>query len=211
MSQQMGILFVLGNQILSRGIRNLIGGLMPEAILSDQFDASKEFAPELIVFDSHENIGELRKVYSQAKFVCLDMGLKDAEIACLIFCHGVNGIVAPQVDSQILCKALRAVYRGEYWIGQDYMKKAIENRSKVTAQRYPLEFSEQDKRIVSLIVEGRKNSEIADVLCLSESTIKAHISRIYRSLQVKNRAQLTGLASRNHSSSPLSAASPFSK
>jgi LuxR family transcriptional regulator, positive regulator of biofilm formation len=203
MGQQMRIIFVLGSRVLSQGVRNIVGGLMPEAIFADQFSASEGFAPELVVFDSQENVVELRKLYSQARFVCLDMGLKDAEIACLVFCHGVNGIVAPQADSPMLCKALRAVHRGDYWIGQDYLKIAIENRSNISRQKYPLEFSEQDKRIVSLIVEGRKNSEIAEVLCLSESTIKAHVSRIYRSLQVKNRAQLTRLISRNHFSSPL--------
>lgn len=199
----MRLLIVLGSQILSQGVRNIVGGLMPEAIFVDQFSSSERFAPELVVFDSQENVFELKKLYPQARFVCLDMGLKDAEIACLVFFHGINGIVAPQVDSKMLCKALLAVHRGEFWIGQDYLKKAIENRSHISGQKYPREFSEQDKHIVSLIVEGRKNSEIADVLCLSESTIKAHVSRIYRSLQVKSRSQLTRLVSFNQFSSPL--------
>ena len=53
--------------------------------------------------------------------------------------------------------------------------------------------SAQDKKIVSFIAEGCQNLEIAEKLCLSEPTIKAHLSRVYQTLNVKNRAQLACL------------------
>ena len=55
--------------------------------------------------------------------------------------------------------------------------------------------SNQDMRIVDLVVEGRKNKDIATCMCLSESTVKSHVSRIYKKLNVKNRTQLATLLS----------------
>jgi DNA-binding NarL/FixJ family response regulator len=54
--------------------------------------------------------------------------------------------------------------------------------------------SDQDRKIIALITRGQKNSEIAAELCLSEPTIKAHVSRIYKMLNVRNRSQLVTLA-----------------
>ncbi len=41
--------------------------------------------------------------------------------------------------------------------------------------------------VMNFVALGMSNSEIAEELCLSESTIKAHVSRVIKKLGVKNR------------------------
>lgn len=53
--------------------------------------------------------------------------------------------------------------------------------------------SERELEIIQLVAQGRSNKEIADVLFISLQTVKDHISRIYRKLDVSNRVQLTNL------------------
>lgn len=189
----MKILLFVGNQILTQGLRRIMSDVLPEAILADQFSLCGPFEPDLVLFDSHEDVNLLKMQHRDAKFVCLDLGLTDSEIACLIFAHGVRGIIPPRLDAQMLGKALLAVHHGEVWIGHDYLGMAMRQQSLADASQVHA-LSAQDRKIVALIVDGRSNSEIADTLCLSESTIKNHVSRIYKSLKVKNRAQLAHLA-----------------
>ncbi len=55
-------------------------------------------------------------------------------------------------------------------------------------------FSPRERQIVTLLVKGSSNQEIADRLGLRLQTVKNHLSRIYRKLGVPNRVQLAVLA-----------------
>jgi DNA-binding NarL/FixJ family response regulator len=89
------------------------------------------------------------------------------------------------------------VHSGEIWIEQKHLKILI-NKGKTLPDGGGVKgLSIQDRRIVEFISQGYKNSEIAESLCLSEPTIKAHISRIYKMLKVKNRVQLACMAQDN--------------
>jgi len=46
--------------------------------------------------------------------------------------------------------------------------------------------------VASLVAEGKMNKEIAAALWISEKTVEAHLSRIFRKLGIRNRAELAG-------------------
>jgi LuxR family transcriptional regulator of csgAB operon len=50
-----------------------------------------------------------------------------------------------------------------------------------------VELTSQEKAILRLLAEKRKNAEIAGVLFIIEGTVKRHLWNIYRKLGVKNR------------------------
>ena len=50
--------------------------------------------------------------------------------------------------------------------------------------------------VLALISEGKSNKLIADLLNMSESTVKAHVKQIIRRLNVSNRTQAALLATR---------------
>ena len=85
------------------------------------------------------------------------------------------------------------------WEKDEFLKKVI-NSSKAHMLQYPMylkaeqsgeigEFSNSEKAVMSLLVLGEKNSEIAERLCVSENTVKYHLKNIYQKLQVKSRSQ----------------------
>jgi two-component system, NarL family, response regulator LiaR len=59
-----------------------------------------------------------------------------------------------------------------------------------------LKLSAREFEVLTLIVEGRSNSEIARVLYLSENTIKTHVRGILNKLGVSDRVQAAVLAVR---------------
>jgi non-specific serine/threonine protein kinase len=57
--------------------------------------------------------------------------------------------------------------------------------------RYPADLSEREVEVLRLVAAGLTNAEIAEQLFLSPRTIQAHLSRIYRKLGVRTRAEAT--------------------
>jgi DNA-binding CsgD family transcriptional regulator len=54
----------------------------------------------------------------------------------------------------------------------------------------PKNLTETEQRVASLAAEGRSNKEIAAALFVSAHTIEAHLSRVYRKLEIRSRAEL---------------------
>jgi NarL family two-component system response regulator LiaR len=52
--------------------------------------------------------------------------------------------------------------------------------------------------VLALMVEGLNNTEIAEKLFVSPSTIKSHVSHILRKLDVTSRTEAAALAVRHH-------------
>ena len=60
-------------------------------------------------------------------------------------------------------------------------------------QAYHKRITSREREVIALIVEGKKNKEIADVLFVDVSTIKSHINSIYRKTGVSNRQSLIAI------------------
>lgn len=53
--------------------------------------------------------------------------------------------------------------------------------------------SEREREIIRLLLDGRTNREIGDVLCISSHTVKNHVYSVYRKAGIRNRVQLAHL------------------
>ncbi len=60
------------------------------------------------------------------------------------------------------------------------------------------ELSPQERQVFRLLAEGRSRQEIAEVLVISLNTVKTHLQRIYRKLNVTNRFEAYEVARRLH-------------
>lgn len=58
--------------------------------------------------------------------------------------------------------------------------------------------TDKELEVLQHMAYGRRNAEIAHLLCVTEGTIKTHINRIFRKLGVEDRTQAVVLAMRQH-------------
>ena len=193
----MNVQIALSNHLFCEGLKRLINEGNVDTVLNREYDNLPAIGADIVLFDQKKDICNLVAKYPEAKFILLDTGLQDLDLACLLLCHNISGIIPQDADQESLCKALKVVYRGEIWIEQKHLKILISKGKELPEGGGVKGLSQQDKRIVEFISQGFKNSEIAVKLCLSEPTIKAHISRIYKLLKVKNRVQLACMAQDN--------------
>lgn len=109
---------------------------------------------------------------------------------------GARGIVLKDSVASDLAKSLRAVMSGDYWIGgervvnlvaalNELMKKAAESPEKKTYGLTPRELE-----VVTCIVEGCSNKDVAQQFSISEETVKRHLSNIFDKTGVSTRLEL---------------------
>ncbi|MFZ3136095.1 MAG: response regulator transcription factor [Thermodesulfovibrionales bacterium] len=100
---------------------------------------------------------------------------------------GVVGILPPSADSELLKKALNAVFSGEVWLDRNTLMKIFNSMKK---QEKNVNLSKREKEIVLHICQGYRNKEIAQKLNVSEQTVKSHCTSIYKKIGVTDRLQL---------------------
>lgn len=64
------------------------------------------------------------------------------------------------------------------------------------AELATLNLSSREYEVLQLLAKGYSNSDIADALFLSISTVKTHVSNLYSKMDVKSRTQATEKAKR---------------
>lgn len=106
---------------------------------------------------------------------------------------GAAGFISKALSSDQLVAAIRSVLEGgmvtpEFQVSATAVPRTTRRRGiESLSEQYGL--TSAQTRVMELMVEGRTNREIADLLGLAEGTIKVHCSAILRALGVPNRAQ----------------------
>ncbi len=201
-SVTINIQLALSNHLFCEGVKKLASETCAGFIFNDVHENTTAFTADIVLFDAKRDISDLINTHPEAKFVLVDTGLKETDLACLLLCYHISGIIPQDTDLTNFSKALKVIYDGDVWIDQKYLKILINKGKKLSEGDGVKGLSAQDMKIVEFISLGYKNSEIADQLCLSEVTIKAHVSKIFKMLKVKNRTQLACLAWDSESPGP---------
>ncbi len=118
---------------------------------------------------------------------------------------GARGVVRKEAATQLLMKAIRTVMAGQYWIGReaigdivDFMRRNPSGEK--PARNYGLTKREMD--ILTTIVAGLSNKEIARKFSLSEDTVKHHLTNIFDKVGVASRLELALFAINNRLTEP---------
>ena len=81
------------------------------------------------------------------------------------------------------------LYSGSY--RQPVTPEVASSAAAALAKRYGI--TQREQEVMALLVEGKSNKEIEDLLCISFSTVKNHVYNLYRKVEVNSRAQLIHL------------------
>ncbi|MRR56514.1 MAG: response regulator transcription factor [Deltaproteobacteria bacterium] len=163
-------------------------------------EAHDYFEPDVILVD-HECLQHNGlESWPEAKILLIDTGLQEEEIIHLMRLHKLYGVLSRDSDLQQLKKAIAVINGGQIWINNERMKILIHGMDNPRPATPVDKLTAKESQIVELVVEGMKNREIASRLFLSEQTIKSHLGRIFRKLQVRNRSQLVSMIFKNRPS-----------
>jgi len=109
---------------------------------------------------------------------------------------GARGIVLKDSATQLLLKSIHTVMSGEYWVGREsvsnlvqYLRTLVQSSGEEAKQK-KFGLTPRELEIVSAVVAGYSNKEVAEYFKISEDTVKHHLSNIFDKLGVSTRLEL---------------------
>jgi len=97
--------------------------------------------------------------------------------------YGASGFLPKRLGMDSVAGAIRQVLDGDTWFPDIDQAPGNHRRSGFEA------LTTVQIKVLTLLREGKPSKEIASILCVTESTIKAHLTEIFRKLGVRNRTQ----------------------
>jgi DNA-binding NarL/FixJ family response regulator len=111
---------------------------------------------------------------------------------------GASGFLLKSAPPEQLIAAVRTVVAGDSLLAPVITRRLVEAfvRGPRPGDRPTAlaELTDREREVLRLIARGRSNSEIAGELFVSEGTVKTHVNRIFRKLDLRDRVQAVVLA-----------------
>jgi len=166
---------------------------------------AEELKPDVVVMDISmpilnglEATRQISKSLPKTRILILTVHEND-QLAFEILQAGATGYLLKDAAGDELISAIKAVYRGDSYLSPSIAKRLITQyldiaRGKVaTEDKFSL-LTAREREILQLIAEGYSNKEIADLLYISEKTVKTHRENIMRKLDLHSVAELVKYA-----------------
>jgi len=167
---------------------------------SQVIELSKSLRPELIfvqaeiVSEAGGNLfSELRRLVPKCKVVVTSSGVPTDEQGMRFVQLGASGIILKSVEPSLFIKCARkVVWEDEVWLPHKQvtsMAKFVETSASKPLR--PVEtLTQREKTIISYLMQGWRNREIAQQLTITEQTVKNHLRSIYDKVGVSDRLEL---------------------
>lgn len=153
---------------------------------------------ELSGLDGLAGVAELSKASPSTKIIALTRFSFD-ELELALFKAGVHGCCRDNITAVLAQRAVAAVERDELWVRRSITPRLIKElaasvrddaRSANRRDRGLGELTSREREIAHMIGNGETNKQIARQLLITERTVKAHVSGIFRKLGIADRLSL---------------------
>ncbi len=196
------VLIVDDHAIVRKGIRALLSEAGGFEVVGEADNGqaavlrAEETLPDVILMDllmpGVDGIEATRQISErrpQARILVLTSFAADNKVFPAIKA-GALGYLLKDSSPDDLVRAIRQVHRGEPSLHPVIARKLLQEIAR-PAEREPAPeaLTAREMEVLRLIAEGLSNQDIADRIMVSESTVRAHVSRILGKLHLASRTQ----------------------
>jgi DNA-binding NarL/FixJ family response regulator len=195
------------HHLVQEGLRKLLE-LQPEfTVVGDAADGlealqrTRDLKPDVLLLDlamprmnGLEVLRELGPLVEQVRVVLLTAAIEPEETVQALRL-GARGVVLKESAAQLLYKCIRALMKGEYWVGHERISDLLQTLREL--ERVPAKdaspasrLTPRERQVITAIVGGATNKDIGKTFGLSEQTVKNHLSNIFDKLGVSTRLEL---------------------
>lgn len=206
---QIHILIAEGQRIYGDSLRALLErerDIKVVGIASDRaavIEMTEKQKPDVLLLDvatisdndGMEVLDEIHKLNIQVRPLLLATSLSGPDLRRALLL-GARGVVLKKSSSQTLIDGIRGVMVGQYWIGADIsatMLGALRDNTPPTngnGTKGAFGLTTREMEIITTVVAGYSNAEMARKYGISEQTVKHHLSSIFDRVGVSNRLEL---------------------
>lgn len=205
------ILVVDDHWLVRLGLTNLFQSSSQFALVAaaataaDAINAARTHSPEVVIMDVRlpdgSGIEACRQIRSESPsthvIMLTSFSDDDAVIAAIL--AGASGYLLKQSDPERLLAAVETAAAGGSLLDpavSDTVLQWMRGAAATSSTHAPDRLSEQERRILPLIAQGKTNRQIARELYLSEHTVKTYVSSLLRKLQLARRAEAAAYIAR---------------
>ena len=203
------VLLVDDHPLVREGLRALLTSLPDMTIVGEAGDGEEavtmalELQPDIILMDLHlpklNGIEATRRIVRASPhigiLVLTMLGDDDSVFGAMR--AGARGYLLKGAGKAEVVRAITVVAQGEAIFSPQIAQRLVQYftnmRPVIPEQAFP-DLTEREREVLALIVDGKSNAQIADMLVLSPKTVSNHISNIFSKLQVVDRAQAVSRA-----------------
>jgi DNA-binding NarL/FixJ family response regulator len=142
-----------------------------------------------------EALRELAKLPTPALIIILAAEVDTSAMVQAIQ-WGARAVVLKHSASDVLFECMRTVLAGRYWVGNENVSGLMEALRSLlpppNAEEKPKTFglTRRELEVISAVVAGYTNKDMADKFSISEHTVKNHLTNIFDKLGLSNRLEL---------------------
>jgi two-component system response regulator NreC len=203
------------HSVVREGLRLLLESqpdirVVGEAVTGQQaIVLAQQLRPDVAVMDiampdldGIQATAHIRQLSPQTRVLILTMHASDAYFFRAVDA-GASGYILKRAASEELIHAVHAVARDEAFFYPEMARKLLDGYRAQARSGPPLgppgyqELSEQERKILFLLVQGRSTSQIAAELVISASTVQTHRAHILEKLGLDNTIDLVRYAIRH--------------
>ncbi|HEV2249352.1 MAG TPA: response regulator transcription factor [Candidatus Limnocylindria bacterium] len=190
------------HEVVREGLRGLIGRQAAMSVVGEAGTVAEAIAaagrakPDVVIMDVRlpdgsgvEACRAIREARPETKVVMLTSYADDEALFASIIA-GASGYLLKQTRGQAVVDAITAVAAGRSLLDPDVTGKVLERLRESRAEDPALaSLTEQERKVLAGLADGKTNREIGEVLFLSEKTVKNYVSRILDKLGLARRAE----------------------
>jgi two-component system, NarL family, nitrate/nitrite response regulator NarL len=209
-NRTIGVVVADDHPVVRMGLRSLLQAESAFTVLGEARDGhealeiAKRLTPDILVLDLDmprmAGMDVLRQLIASGdstRVILLTAAIDQKQMVDSLQL-GARGIVMKDSAAHDLVHAIRAVNSGQYWLwngGVQNLVSALQEALRGENKLYGL--TSRELQIVGAVVNGESNKGIAELLSISEATVKTHLSHIFDKLGVSSRLEL-GMFAMNH-------------
>jgi len=210
MTNQILVLIVDDHEVVRDGLRTVLRR-RPELVAVGEADSvasaikeARRTKPDVVIMDVRlpdgsgvEACREIRAERPETKVLMLTSYAHEEAVLASIMA-GASGYLLKETRSQALIDAIQRVARGESLLDPGVTNKVLERLRAGKADKGDdlSLLSEQERKILDLIAEGKTNKEIAQEVFLSDKTVKNYVSSILSKLGLRRRSEAAAFIAR---------------
>jgi len=203
------------HRIFRDGLAKLLSAQLDFTIVGETGDGdvavtmAQELRPDILLLDlamQPHGLETLRKIASQPaselRTIVLTAAIENAQIVEALRL-GARGVVLKESATAVLLKCIRTVMADQYWIGNGAVADLVKLVQEITAPAPKRDcpkngLTPRELQVISTIVAGYSNKEIAQRFSISEDTVKHHLTNIFDKLGTSSRLELATYAISHH-------------
>jgi DNA-binding NarL/FixJ family response regulator len=188
---------VVGTAVDGERALELVESLAPDVVLMDL---------QLPRMSGVEATQQIAASFPGTAVLMLTVSAEEGDVVDAL-AGGAAGYLVKGTSPETLAAGIRATARGESLISAEVAARVFarlrDGAAEEVAEHPAIAFlSERETEILRLLASGKHNDEIASELVISPFTVRNHISRLLRKLDVENRTQAAAFAIRHGLSRP---------